>query len=166
LLSHNGWSGDSATGHRGLPAKEKKYTNGLDQTIKADNNEYQILGYIDVLKRLEDAYTTKSKIAALFSIGSEIKKNASKAGGAFLHLITPYGITIDEEIKKKAGANNIFLYHSTMEYKETSSLIDKYAFRVKLGELINLQYLSNFHKGVTLRKFADGNGTTGAWDKQ
>jgi hypothetical protein len=23
LLSHNGWSGDSATGHRGLPAKEK-----------------------------------------------------------------------------------------------------------------------------------------------
>ena len=26
LLSHEGWSGDSATGHRGLPAKEKKLT--------------------------------------------------------------------------------------------------------------------------------------------
>ena len=48
LLSHDGWSGDTATGHRGLPAKEKK--------AYAEWHGYK---YEHVFDKIEGKYTWK-----------------------------------------------------------------------------------------------------------
>ncbi len=145
---------------------EVKYTLTTEQTILESNNNYQIIGYIDVLKRMDDAHVADNTIGEIFSVGRKVKKLASGIGGAFLHIITPSGVSIDENIKRKAGENNIWLYHSTMEVNEPELPFGSLAFRVKTGSCINLNYMKIKNSVIKIKKFAIGSVTPGAWEKK
>ncbi|WP_221391424.1 fibronectin type III domain-containing protein [Dyadobacter sp. NIV53] len=119
------------------------FTSEKKIKLKGNNprNEDQIEGFIDVLANNNDAeFTTGNYLAEvkqLIGLGTRVFKNAAKMGGAYLHIITPAEVSLEQLILSTSGAQNIILLHSEVEYNSTSGQI-----RVKPAIIENSNWLN------------------------
>jgi hypothetical protein len=119
------------------------------------NNDEQLQGFINYLKSVNDGYYREIQsyefVDAVYdswvdntTIGATpIKKNAAESGGASIHIITPAGVTLDDDLKRACGDANINLYQSTVKFNW-----NKKQFKVEQAELVNRTLLKKSGKTV------------------
>ena len=102
------------------------------------SNEDQIEGFIKVLSEIEQVEYTQSKFKALVGLsdGTKIKK-ASSYYSAYLHIVTPAGIKLEDEILRKAADKNVVVLHSTTLY----NVENPNEIMVDIGKVANARYL-------------------------
>lgn len=101
-------------------------------------NEDQIEGFIKVLSEIEQAEYTENKFKAFVgsSDGTKIK-NASRYYSAYLHIVTPAGIKLEDEILRKAADKNVVVLHSTTLY----NVENPNEIMVDVAKVANARYL-------------------------